>query len=132
MLYDHLGVQKKAISRRRHQSDRLPLARLSERQGQIIALLIQFAPQGQTLPECPISTADGVKAIDVGWLDARRNEIGQDIPLLTRAPEDLRRSPFALQFRSRDRRKTRPLFRCRSRRGLDMQPRRLIRILLRS
>jgi Uma2 family endonuclease len=61
--------------------------RHSERQGQIIALLIQFAPQGQTLPECPISTADGVKAVDVGWLDASRNEIGQDIPLLTRAPE---------------------------------------------
>ena len=59
----------------------------SERQGQIIALLIQFAPQGRTLPECPISTADGVKAIDVGWLDISRNEIGQDIPLLTRAPE---------------------------------------------
>ena len=64
-----------------------PGFRHSERQGQIIALLIQFAPQGQRLPECPISTADGVKAIDVGWLDAGRNEIGQDIPLLTRAPE---------------------------------------------
>jgi Uma2 family endonuclease len=64
-----------------------PGVRHSERQGQIIALLIQFAPQGRTLPECPISTADGVKAIDVGWLDASRSEIGQDIPLLTRAPE---------------------------------------------
>jgi Uma2 family endonuclease len=64
-----------------------PGFRHSERQGQIIAFLIQFAPRGQTLPECPISTADGVKAIDVGWLDASRNEIGQDIPLLTRAPE---------------------------------------------
>jgi hypothetical protein len=31
MLYDHTGVQKKAISRRRHQSDRLPLARLSRK-----------------------------------------------------------------------------------------------------
>ena len=64
-----------------------PGFRHSERQGQIIALLIQFAPRGQTLPECPISTADGVKAIDVGWLHASRKEIGQDIPLLTRAPE---------------------------------------------
>ena len=64
-----------------------PGFRHSERQGQIIALLIQFASQGRTLPECPISTADGVKAIDVGWLDASRDEIGQDIPLLTRAPE---------------------------------------------
>ena len=64
-----------------------PGFRHSERQGQIIALLIQFATQGQTLPECPISTADGVKAIDVGWLDASRDELGQDIPLLTRAPE---------------------------------------------
>jgi Putative restriction endonuclease len=64
-----------------------PGFRHSECQGQIIALLIQFAPQGQMLPECPISTADGVKAIDVGWLDASRDEIGQDIPLLTGAPE---------------------------------------------
>src|ERR1700730_10267553 len=31
MLYDNTGVQKKAISRRRHQSDRLPLARLSRK-----------------------------------------------------------------------------------------------------
>jgi Uma2 family endonuclease len=64
-----------------------PGFRHSERQGHIIALLIRLAPQGKTLPECPISTADGVKAIDVGWLDASRNEIGQDIPLLMRAPE---------------------------------------------
>jgi Uma2 family endonuclease len=64
-----------------------PGFRHSERQGQIIALLIQFAPQGRTLPACPISTADGVKAIDVAWLDVSRDEIGQDIPLLTRAPE---------------------------------------------
>ena len=70
-----------------------PGFRHSERQGQIIALLIQFASQGRTLPECPISTADGVKAIDVGWLDAAsRDEIGQDIPLLTRAPEIASRS----------------------------------------
>jgi Uma2 family endonuclease len=64
-----------------------PGLRHSERQGQIIGQLIQFAPLGRTLPECPISTADGVKAIDVGWLDAGRNEIGRDIPLLMRAPE---------------------------------------------
>jgi Uma2 family endonuclease len=64
-----------------------PGFRHSERQGQIIALLIQFAPQGRVLPECPISTADGVKAIDVGWLEASRDEIGQNIPLPMRAPE---------------------------------------------
>src|SRR5260370_35980600 len=39
----------------------LPGFRDSERQAQIIPLLIQFPPQGQTLPDTRISTADGAK-----------------------------------------------------------------------
>jgi len=59
----------------------------SRRQGHIIGILNQLLPQGQTLPECPLSTADGVKAIDVAWLALGRSEIDQDPVVLTRAPE---------------------------------------------
>ena len=44
-------------------------------------------PQGQTLPECPLSTADGVKAVDVAWLEHTRPEIQAEPLVLTRAPE---------------------------------------------
>jgi len=36
-------------------------------QAQLGYLLCQFMPHGRTLTECPISTADGVKAADVAW-----------------------------------------------------------------
>jgi Uma2 family endonuclease len=64
-----------------------PAFRHSRRQGHIIHLLNELLPDGKTLPECPLSTADGVKAIDVAWLAAVRPEITEDPQLLTRAPE---------------------------------------------
>jgi Uma2 family endonuclease len=64
-----------------------PAFRHSRRQGNIIHLLNEVLPDGRTLPECPLSTADGVKAIDVAWLAANRPEIAEDPQLLTRAPE---------------------------------------------
>jgi Uma2 family endonuclease len=64
-----------------------PAFRRSRRQGHIIHLLNELLPDGKTLPECPLSTADGVKAIDVAWLAAIRPEITEDPQLLTRAPE---------------------------------------------
>jgi Uma2 family endonuclease len=64
-----------------------PAFRHSLRQDHIIGFLHSLMPQGQTLPECPLSTADGVKAIDVAWLEHRRPEIRQDLLVLTRAPE---------------------------------------------
>ena len=36
-------------------------------QSEIAYLLRGFMPNGRTLTECPISTADGVKAADVAW-----------------------------------------------------------------
>jgi hypothetical protein len=66
-----------------------PAFRHSLRQGHIIGFLHWLMPEGQTLPECPLSTADGVKAINVAvaWLEHGRPEIRQDLLLLTRAPE---------------------------------------------
>jgi Uma2 family endonuclease len=64
-----------------------PAFRHSLRQDHIIGFLHSLMPQGQTLPECPLSTADGVKAIDVAWLEHGRPEIRQDLLVLTRAPE---------------------------------------------
>ncbi|MGZ8940635.1 MAG: Uma2 family endonuclease, partial [Limisphaerales bacterium] len=36
-------------------------------QSEISFLLRQLMPEGRTLTECPISTADGVRAADVAW-----------------------------------------------------------------
>ena len=43
----------------------------SDRQGRITILLDRHL-SNHTLPECPISTIDGVKAADVGWFSAER------------------------------------------------------------
>ena len=43
----------------------------SNRQGRITILLDKHL-RNHTLPECPISTIDGVKAADVGWYSADR------------------------------------------------------------
>ena len=64
-----------------------PAFRHSRRQGHVIHLLNELLPGGRTLPECPVSTADGVKAIDVAWLAANRPEIAEDPQVLTCAPE---------------------------------------------
>jgi len=39
------------------------------------------------MPECPLSTSDGVKAIDVAWLSTTREEHVEKPVLLRRAPE---------------------------------------------
>jgi Uma2 family endonuclease len=52
-------------------------------------LLSDLLPQGLVITECPLSTADGVKAVDVAWLGPDRLEI-EDKPeptILLRAPE---------------------------------------------
>jgi Uma2 family endonuclease len=59
----------------------------ADRQGQIADLLKSFLPNGRTLPECPLSTADGIKAVDLGWLDRGRPELIERPLVLTRAPE---------------------------------------------
>src|SRR5947207_13060315 len=50
-------------------------------------LLRTLLPGGRVLTECPISTADGVKAADVAWASAdRMSELGDRVCFLT-APE---------------------------------------------
>ena len=36
--------------------------------------MLRLLPEGQAMPECPLSTSDGVKAIDVAWLSTMRQE----------------------------------------------------------
>lgn len=43
----------------------------SSRQGEI-AFRLRLLLGGKTLPECPISTVDGVRAADVGWYSEKR------------------------------------------------------------
>jgi Uma2 family endonuclease len=46
-------------------------------QAEIVHLLRKLIPQGRVLTECPISTADGVKAADVAWASPKRmRELG--------------------------------------------------------
>jgi Uma2 family endonuclease len=59
----------------------------SDRQGRIIGLLNELLRDGNALPECPLSTADGVKAIDVAWLAKGRAEFRDRPLILTGAPE---------------------------------------------
>jgi Uma2 family endonuclease len=64
-----------------------PVPRHSRRQARIAAVLAQLLPEGVVFTECPISTADGVKAADVAWLAPGRTENIAQIALFERAPE---------------------------------------------
>ena len=64
-----------------------PASRHGRRQVKIGALLLQLLPEGETISECPVSTAGGVRAVDVAWLAPDRAEIGQDPIVFVRAPD---------------------------------------------
>src|SRR5712671_7740369 len=56
-------------------------------QSEIAYLLRSLMPNGRTLTECPISTADGVKAADVAWASPEcMRELGDRV-CFPRAPE---------------------------------------------
>jgi Uma2 family endonuclease len=57
------------------------------RQGRIAALLLQLRPDGETFTECPVSTAGGVKAVDVAWIAPDRRENLAELALFEPAPE---------------------------------------------
>ena len=57
------------------------------RQAHIAGLLRQLLPGGIAFSECPLSTAGGVKAIDVAWLASERSEDISRLTLFERAPE---------------------------------------------
>ena len=56
-------------------------------QFQIGALLDRHMPAGRVLTECPISTADGVRAADVAWASADRIRELADGACFPRSPE---------------------------------------------
>jgi Uma2 family endonuclease len=64
-----------------------PSARHGSHQFRIGALLDQHMQDGRVVTECPISTADGVKAADVAWASPMRvRELGDNV-CFPRAPE---------------------------------------------
>lgn len=53
----------------------------------IAKILNELLPKGRTVTECPISTADGVRAADVVWISREKlGRIGENV-CLTQAPE---------------------------------------------
>lgn len=64
-----------------------PAARHGSLQSEIAFLLRTLIPTGRVFTECPISTADGVKAADVAWASPERlRELGNR-ELFPHAPE---------------------------------------------
>jgi Uma2 family endonuclease len=57
------------------------------RQAKIAGLMLKLMPDGQAVTECPLSTLDGVKAIDVAWISRAREENASEPVVLERAPE---------------------------------------------
>jgi Uma2 family endonuclease len=57
------------------------------RQMNIGILLHQLLPHGQIVSECPLSTAGGVKAVDVAWVAPERSENIDDLTVFERAPD---------------------------------------------
>jgi len=58
-----------------------------KKQNRIGTLLERWLPGGHVITECPVSTADGVKAVDVAWLAPQRGPEIEAESLLSRAPE---------------------------------------------
>jgi len=57
------------------------------RQFEIARALATLLPGGRVITQCPLSTADGVKAIDVAWLARGRTEVEKGDLVLELAPE---------------------------------------------
>ena len=64
-----------------------PAANHGNRQARIVILLDRHMSVGEVLTECPISTADGVRAADVAWASPERmKELGNRV-CFARSPE---------------------------------------------
>ena len=64
-----------------------PAPRHGRLQSRVAYLLQSLLPDGETLTECPISTADGVKAADVAWASAECMRELSNRVCFPRAPE---------------------------------------------
>ena len=64
-----------------------PAPNHGKNQAEITTQLKKFLPHGITITECPVSTADGVKGVDVAWASSQSwGEVGNRTCFL-RAPE---------------------------------------------
>ncbi len=59
----------------------------SRRQGRIVSNLTQLLPSGEALPECPISTREGVRGADAVWISGARLTEACREEVLVIAPE---------------------------------------------
>jgi Uma2 family endonuclease len=64
-----------------------PRSRHGEYQAEIAALLRDKMTGGRSLTECPIHTAEGVKAADVAWVSNDRRASHRNDPVYLIAPE---------------------------------------------
>jgi Uma2 family endonuclease len=58
-----------------------------KKQNRMGTLLERLLPNGHVVTECPVSTPDGVKAVDVAWLAPERGQEADNETCLARAPE---------------------------------------------
>ena len=64
-----------------------PRSRHAEFQGVMVALLRQHLRGGLSVPECPVQTEEGVKAVDVAWVSHERRASRPNDPAYLIAPE---------------------------------------------
>jgi Uma2 family endonuclease len=64
-----------------------PRSRHAEYQGRIAFLLQERLTAGRSIPECPVQTAEGVKASDVAWVSHERRASRPNDPVYLIAPE---------------------------------------------
>jgi Uma2 family endonuclease len=58
-----------------------------EKQAEIGALLKKLIPRGDVITECPVSTSEGVKGVDVTWISKERRALQRGHVCFTQAPE---------------------------------------------
>ena len=64
-----------------------PAPEHGEEQFSIGQRLAQFLPAGKVITECPISTSEGVKLVDVAWISQARRQSQRGSSCFTQAPE---------------------------------------------
>jgi Uma2 family endonuclease len=58
-----------------------------DQQSEVVYLLKTLLPQGRVVTGCPLSTSDGIKAIDVAWLTEGRRQEVRSMTCLLQVPE---------------------------------------------
>ena len=90
-------------------------------QSEVAHLLRSLLTAGRVITECPLSTSDGVKALDVAWLRPGRAQELRSATCLVRAPEICVEVLSVSNTPAEIAEKNRPLLRGRCTRGLDLR-----------